>query len=158
MTRGKYWILKSEPAEYSFDDLMAEKDRTTPWDGIRNYQARNMIRDEMSIGDTALFYHSGKNQKEVVGLAKIASEAYPDPSQFQSSSRYFDAKSSLEDPRWLCRSVRGIEPLAQPVPLSLIKSTEALAKCRLVARGNRLSVFPITKAEFEAILSLARRD
>ncbi len=157
MSSIRHWILKSEPTEYSFDDLMAEEGQTTPWDGIRNYQARNFIRDTMGIGDEALFYHSSTKHRAVVGRVEIVSAAYADSTQFEPESRYFDPKSTRENPRWVCRDVRAVAWLERPVRLEQIRAAPELAGCTLVARGNRLSVFPITDVEYEAIIAMSHR-
>ena len=147
-----YWLMKSEPDAYSIDDL--EKDRMEPWDGIRNYQARNMIRDDMKIGDKAFFYHSGCKVPAVVGIMKIASAAYPDPTQFDSRSNYYDPKSSEDDPRWLLVDVAFEKKLRRPITLKELKVHPGLADFRLNQRGNRLSIFPVSKAHWNIVLGL----
>ena len=147
-----YWLMKSEPDNYSIDDL--ERDRREPWDGIRNYQARNLIRDEMQVGDEAVFYHSSCKVPAAVGLMRIVSDAYPDPTQFDAKAKYFDAGSDPENPRWLLRDVEFIRKLERPVTLKELKAHPALADFRLNKRGNRLSVFPITEDEWNTILAL----
>lgn len=144
--------MKSEPDAYSIDDL--ERDGTEPWDGIRNYQARNMIRDDMKMGEQVLFYHSSCKVPAVVGIAKIASAAYPDPTQFDPRSKYYDEKSPEEDPRWLLVDIAFEKKLARPIPLSELKEHPGLADFRLVQRGNRLSIFPVSKEHYELVLSL----
>lgn len=147
-----YWLMKSEPDAYSIDDL--ERDGTEPWDGIRNYQVRNMIRDDMQVGDEALFYHSSCKVPGVVGVMRIVSEAYPDPTQFDANSKYFDARSDPDEPRWLLRDVEFIRKLSRPIPLKELKAHPDLAEFQLNKRGNRLSIFPVGKAEWDLILSL----
>lgn len=147
-----YWLMKSEPDAYSIDDL--ERDGTEPWDGIRNYQVRNMIRDDMQVGDEALFYHSSCKVPGVVGVMRIVSEAYPDPTQFDANSKYFDARSNPDEPRWLLRDVEFIRKLSRPIPLKELKAHPDLAEFQLNKRGNRLSIFPVGKAEWDLILSL----
>jgi len=147
-----YWLMKSEPNEYSIDDL--ERDGTEPWDGIRNYQARNLMRDDMNIGDNVLFYHSSCKVPAVVGLAKIASEAYPDPTQFDPKNKHYDAKSKEEDPRWLLVDVAFVRKTKRPISLSELKEHPALADFRLNKRGNRLSIFPVDKKHWDVVLSL----
>jgi predicted RNA-binding protein with PUA-like domain len=147
-----YWLMKSEPDAYSIDDL--EKDRMEPWDGIRNYQARNMIRDDMKIGDQAFFYHSSCKVPAVVGVMKIASEAYPDPTQFDKKSNYHDAKSKEDDPRWLLVDVAFERKLSRPVTLKELKEHPALDDFLLNKRGNRLSIFPVSEDHWNVILSL----
>ena len=147
-----YWLMKSEPDAYSIDDL--KRDKTEPWDGIRNYQARNLIRDDMSIGDEAIFYHSSCKEPGAVGLAKIVSDAYPDPTQFDSRSKYYDPKSPEENPRWLLRDVMFVRKLTRNITLKEIKTHPGLADFRLVQRGNRLSIFPVDKKHWDLLLSL----
>lgn len=147
-----YWLMKSEPDAYSIDDL--ERDGTEPWDGIRNYQVRNMIRDDMQVGDEALFYHSSCKVPGVVGVMRIVSEAYPDPTQFDANSKYFDARSDPDEPRWLLRDVEFIRKLSRPITLKELKAHPDLAEFQLNKRGNRLSIFPVGKAEWDLILSL----
>jgi predicted RNA-binding protein with PUA-like domain len=149
------WLIKSEPGSFSFDDLLAADNQTTVWDGVRNYQARNFMRDGMKPGDKVLYYHSSTSEPGVVGVAEVASDPYPDPSQFDRRSRYFDPKSSPEQPRWFVVDVRAVSPLARTVTLSELKDDPSLAGLRLVQRGNRLSVMPVSGAEFRRIVSLA---
>lgn len=149
-----YWLMKSEPASYSIDDLA--RDRETHWDGIRNYQARNMIRDEMRPGDHAFFYHSSCEEPAIVGIMKISGKAYPDPSQFDPDSKYYDAKSSDTEPRWFMIDVRYQRKLAHPITLAELKNRPGMTGLRLLKRGNRLSVFPVDKKHWDAILKLAK--
>jgi predicted RNA-binding protein with PUA-like domain len=144
--------MKSEPDAYSIDDLA--RDGTEPWDGIRNYQARNMMRDDMKIGDEILFYHSSCKIPAVVGIAKVASEAYPDPTQFDPKAKYYDPKSKEEDPRWILVDVAFVRKLDRPIPLSELKAHPALADFRLNMRGNRLSIFPVDKKHWDVVLGL----
>lgn len=147
-----YWLMKSEPNEYSIDDL--ENDRTEPWDGIRNYQVRNMIRDDMQVGDQAFFYHSSCKVPAVVGIMKIASEAYPDPTQFDPANKHYDARSPQDSPRWLLVDVAFERKLERPVTLKELKSHPGLVDFRLNQRGNRLSIFPVSEEHWELILGL----
>lgn len=147
-----YWLMKSEPDAYSIDDL--ERDRMQPWDGVRNYQARNMLRDEMQPGDQAFFYHSSCETPAVVGIMKIASQAYPDPTQFDPRSKYFDPKSTDESPRWFVVDVAFERKLKRPVTLREIKDEGSLTGFTLTRRGNRLSVFPVTEKHWRAVLEL----
>ncbi len=147
-----YWLMKSEPDAYSIDDLV--RDGRDMWDGIRNYQARNMMRDDMRIGDEVFFYHSNCKQPAVVGIAKVASKPYPDPTQFDPESRYYDPKSDPDDPRWLLVDVEFVRKLDRPVTLKEIKSEPALDGMILTRRGNRLSIMPVSKAHWKKILSL----
>lgn len=149
-----YWLMKSEPDAYGIDDL--ERDGREPWDGIRNYQARNMIRDDMQVGDEAIFYHSRVKEPAAVGLMKIVSDAYPDHTQFDAKSNYFDAKSDPENPRWLMRDVAFIRKLKRPVTLKELKEHPALEGFTLTKKGNRLSIFPVTEAQWNTILELEK--
>ena len=148
----KYWLMKSEPDAYSIDDL--ERDGREMWDGIRNYQARNMMRDDMKIGDEVLFYHSNCKEPGVVGIARVVSEPYPDPTQFDSKSRYFDPKSDPDDPRWCLVDVEFIRKLSRNVTLTEIKSQKSLEDMILTRKGNRLSIMPVSKKHWNKILSL----
>ena len=144
--------MKSEPDDYSIDDL--KKDKVEPWDGIRNYQVRNMFRDDMRVGDKAFFYHSSCKVPAVVGVMTIASEAYPDPTQFDPESKYYDPKSDPDDPRWLLVDVKFQRKLKRPIPLTELKETPGLDGFLLTKRGNRLSVFPVDKSHWDRVLSL----
>ncbi len=147
-----YWLMKSEPDAYSIDDL--ERDGREPWDGIRNYQARNMMRDDMKIGDDVFFYHSSCKEPGIVGIMKVASEPYPDPTQFDSSSRYFDPKSSRDDPRWYLVDVEFVRKLERTIALAEIKAAKGLDGLLLTRKGNRLSIMPIEKKHWDKLLSL----
>jgi predicted RNA-binding protein with PUA-like domain len=148
----KHWLMKSEPDAFSIDDL--ERVGTEPWSGVRNYQARNFMR-AMSPGDKILFYHSSTAVPGVVGIAEVATEPYPDPTQFERKSPYFDPKSSREEPRWSLVDVRFKRKLKRVIPLEELKANaDALEGFSLLARGNRLSVLPVTAAQWKTILSL----
>jgi len=146
-----YWLMKSEPETYSIQDL--ERDGRTMWDGVRNYQARNNMR-KMKEGDLVLYYHSRQDPPAAVGQAKVVREAYPDPTQFDEKSRYFDAKASEEDPRWWLVDIEWVETFPSPVALSDIKSESALGDMVLV-NNSRLSVQPVKKAEFDRVRTMA---
>ncbi|MGB5688894.1 MAG: EVE domain-containing protein [Woeseiaceae bacterium] len=146
------WLMKSEPDTYSIDDL--ERDGREPWDGIRNYQARNMMRDEMRIGDEIFFYHSSCEEPGIVGIMKVASEPYPDPFQFDEKSRYFDPKSSRDNPRWELVDVEFVRKLKRTITLTEIKAEKSLADMILTRKGNRLSIMPVAKKHWNKILSL----
>lgn len=146
----QFWLMKSEPDEVSIDDLAARSDRTVPWFGVRNYQARNFMRDAMRIGDRAFFYHSGCAQPGIAGICEIASAPYPDATQFDPEGPYFDPKASQENPRWLLVDVRLAER-TRFVPLSALREHSELANMRLLARGNRLSITPVSAAEWQFI-------
>ena len=148
----RYWLIKSEPQEFSIDALARVK--AEPWSGVRNYQARNFMRDSMQIGDGILFYHSNCAEPGVVGVAEVATEAYPDPTQFDKRGDYYDSASKPEEPRWLLVDVRFKRKLKRTITLSELKGREELDECALVRRGNRLSVMPITRAQWDFILGL----
>ena len=148
----KYWLMKSEPDDFSIDDL--QRVGVEPWTGVRNYQARNFMR-EMKPGDGVLFYHSSTEIPGVAGLAEVASEAYPDPTQFQKKSKYYDEKSTQEDPRWRLVDVKYKRKLKRVIPLEEIKQhADDLGEFALTSRGSRLSVMPVTAAQWKLILSL----
>ena len=153
----QYWLMKSEPDVFSYDDLERAKDRTTLWDGIRNYQARNFMRDEMRVGDGVLYYHSNAQPPGVAGLAEIASEPYPDPTQFDPKSKYHDPKSDPDDPRWILVDVRAVRPLERLVTLAELKAEPDLADMGVVQKGSRLSIQPVTAAEWKLVQKLAKR-
>lgn len=147
-----YWLMKSEPDVFGIDDL--KKVRIEPWDGVRNYQVRNMMRDDMRKGDLAFFYHSNCKIPGIVGMMTIVREAYPDPTQFDARSRYHDPKSDPAEPRWLAVDVRYKKKFRDVLPLQVLKAQRKLAQLPLVRRGNRLSVMPVTRAQWEFILTL----
>jgi predicted RNA-binding protein with PUA-like domain len=147
-----YWLMKSEPDAYSIDDL--ERDGREPWDGIRNYQARNMMRDDMKIGDEVFFYHSNCKEPGIVGIMKVASEPCPDPTQFDKKSEYYDPKSPREAPRWCLIDVEFVRKLDRTITLAEIKETKGLDGLILTRKGNRLSIMPIEKKHWSKLLSL----
>ena len=151
----RYWLMKSEPDDYSFDDLMAEPDQTAHWDGVRNYQARNFMSKEMSLGDGVLFYHSNCKPPHVVGVATVASEAYPDHTSWDEKSKYFDAKSTPESPRWFMVDVKAIRKLTRVVPLQDIKDNPRLSEMKVIQKGQRLSVQPVTLEEYNEVLHMS---
>ena len=153
----RHWLLKTEPEAFSFDDLLASPKRTTGWSGVRNYQARNLLRDEMKKGDKVFIYHSNAEPPCVVGEAEVVREGYPDPTQFDPKDDHFDPQSSKDAPRWFQVDVRAVRKLPQPVPLPRIRETRALEKMALIQRGQRLSVQPVAAAEYAAILALAAK-
>jgi predicted RNA-binding protein with PUA-like domain len=146
----QFWLMKSEPAEISIDDLAGMPNQTVPWFGVRNYQARNFMRDEMSVGDGVLFYHSSCAQPGIVGLAKVASTAYPDSTQFDSGGKYFDAKASAEAPRWMLVDVKLVKK-TKLLSLQEIRATPALSDMLLLQKGSRLSITPITPPQWQLI-------
>ncbi|MDA1001221.1 MAG: EVE domain-containing protein [bacterium] len=149
----RHWLMKSEPSVFSFDALMKRPQKTDPWEGVRNYQARNFMR-EMKKGDRVLFYHSSCLPPHIAGIAEVAREAYPDPTALDKKSKYFDPKSTKENPRWFMVDVRGIEKIQRPVPLADLKANKKLAGMRITQRGQRLSVQPVTEAEFGEVLKM----
>ena len=149
-----YWLMKSEPDAYSIDHLRSQKRRTDHWDGIRNYQARNFMRDQMKMGDLAFFYHSNCSEPAVVGIMEIVSAAYPDHTAFDPNEKHFDAKSDPDNPSWLMVDVKFKKKLKMPITLQAIKAEKKLADMRLVQRGNRLSILPVTPSEWRHILKM----
>ena len=143
--------MKSEPDVFSFEDLKARPQQTEPWDGVRNYQARNYMRDAMQLGDLILFYHSNTKPPGVAGIAEVASAPYPDPTAFDPKSKYFDSKSDPDNPRWVLVDVKYKADLKQLVSLEAMKALPELSEMRALQRGNRLSITPVTEAEFRAI-------
>ena len=154
-TQG-YWLFKSEPSAYSFSDLMREEGRTAEWDGVRNYQARNYLRDEVNEGDRVLFYHSGAKSTAVVGTAVVVRGGYPDHTAWDLGSEHPDPKSTPENPTWYMVDIRGEAELANPVTLAQIKATPGLENCSLFKRP-RISIHPITKTEWDIILEMGAR-
>lgn len=145
-----FWLMKSEPDEVSIDDLAAAPGQTVPWFGVRNYQARNFMRDAMQIGDLAFFYHSGCAEPGIAGICEVCSEPYPDETQFVAVNPYFDPKSKPEQPRWWLRDVRFVAK-SRYIALAELRQYPELANMRLLARGNRLSITPVTDAEWAFI-------
>jgi predicted RNA-binding protein with PUA-like domain len=151
-----YWLMKSEPADVSVDDVARLPKQTVPWYGVRNYQARNFMRDQMKIGDGVLFYHSSCPEPGVVGLAEVASTAYPDATQFDKKSKYFDEKATPEAPRWMHVDVKLVRK-TRLLSLDEMRNTPELATMRVLQRGNRLSITPVTPAEWRAVNALLVR-
>ena len=152
----RHWLLKSEPSVFGFADLLAAPGRTTCWDGVRNYQARNFMRDEMRVGDLVLFYHSNADPAGVAGIAEVVREAYPDPTALDGDDPHHDPKSRAEAPTWVMVDVRAVEPFAALVPLERLRATPALAGMELLRRGSRLSVQPVAPDEFAVVVALGR--
>ena len=154
--RKRYWLMKSEPDAFSIDDL--KRVGQEPWNGVRNYQARNFMRDGMKVGDGILFYHSNTKVPGIVGIATVATEAYPDDTQFDPKSDYYDPKATRETPRWLLVDVAFERKLRNTISLDEIKlHADALGEgCPLIARGNRLSILPVTAAQWKLLLSLEK--
>lgn len=154
MAKG-YWLAKTEPGDYSVDDL--ERDGETQWDGVRNYQARNFMRDRMQPGDQVLIYHSMTKPIGVYGIAEVAGPAHPDSTQFDRKNKYFDEKSTEEEPRWWCVDFKHVETFSEPVTRDELKAESGLADMKLLKRGMRLSVMPVEKREFDLIRKMSRR-
>lgn len=154
-----YWLLKSEPSAFSFDDLEASPKRETCWDGVRNYQARNFMRDAMQEGDLAFFYHSSCAEPGIAGIAQIVSSAYPDHTAFDPTDKHFDAASDPDNPRWYMVDVRFERKLARPISLKELKQykDDALQDLALLRRGNRLSVMPVTAEQWNFIVGLEQQ-
>lgn len=151
----QFWLMKSEPYEFSIDDLASRKNQTTYWEGIRNYQARNFMRDKMNIGDKIFFYHSRAKPLAIVGTMEVASEPYPDPSQFDPNSKYFDEKATEEKPRWFLVDVKLIKKFERPVTRDEVKEEESLQDMMLIKKGARLSIQPVQPHEWEKIHEMA---
>ncbi|WP_250624844.1 EVE domain-containing protein [Pinirhizobacter soli] len=147
-----YWLMKSEPDTFSIDDL--KRKGKEAWDGVRNYQARNFMRDGMRVGDKVFFYHSNCAVPGIAGIASVATSAYPDPSQFDPKSHYFDAGAKREDPRWMLVDVKFVRKLKRVITLEELKGLDELADMALVRKGNRLSVMPVSKPHWDYILTL----
>ena len=152
----RYWLIKSEGDCYPITQL--KKDRRTPWSGVRNYQARNFMRDEMQIGDLALFYHSEDKPSGVYGIAQVCSAPHPDESQFDRKDEHYDPKSKRENPTWICVDFRFVEKFEHPISLAELKLDPKLEGMRVRARGDRLSVQPVSKKHFEYVVRLARGE
>ncbi len=148
-----YWLLKSEPDEFGIDDLQALGDTPEPWDGIRNYQARNILRDQVAVGDQAIIYHSSCKRVGIAGSARVVRAAYPDPDQFDPEHKYYDPKASADKVRWFCVDVVFDEKFDELIPLALLKQTPGLEEMVLLNQG-RLSVQPVTAAQWRLIQGL----
>ena len=151
----KYWLMKSEPHVYSWEDLV--NDGKTHWDGVRNYQARNIMRDDMKIGDKVLYYHSNCKPPHVAGIAEICTEGYPDFTAFDSNSKYFDPKSDIDNPRWIMVDLKPIKKMKNIVNLSDMRENPALEGMALLMKGQRLSVQPVSKKHFDIICQMGEK-
>ena len=149
-----HWLMKSEPDVFGIEDLMKRPGKTEPWDGVRNYQARNMMRDDMKKGDLAFLYHSNCKEPGIAGIMKIVREGYPDHTAFDTKQKYFDPKSDPDNPRWYMVDVRHVRKLKRIITLTELKTHDELSGLPLVRRGNRLSVMPISKTHWDFILTL----
>jgi len=152
----RHWLMKSEPAEMSIDDLAKLPRKTAPWTGVRNYTARNFMRDAMRVGDLAFFYHSSCPEPGIAGIVKVSAPAHADPTQFDRKSDYFDPKSTRETPRWVCVDVTFVEK-TRLIPIAEMRASPALDKMVTLQRGNRLSITPVTDGEWKAVLALAKK-
>lgn len=150
----RYWLMKSEPDEVSFDDVLNAPDKTVAWFGVRNYQARNFMRDQMEVGDGVLFYHSSCAVPGVAGIARVASTPYPDASQFDASSHYFDPKATRENPRWISVDVQATGQ-GRYLPLTALRGVPELEDMVLLQKGSRLSISPVTPGQWKKILDMA---
>jgi len=151
----KFWLVKTEPESFSIQDLAAAPKRTTGWSGVRNYQARNFMRDEMKAGDRVLFYHSSTEQPAVVGTAKVVREGHPDPTAWDKGDHHYDAASTPDNPRWFMVDIQLEQVFKQPLLLEKLRGVASLKEMELLRKGSRLSVQPVRKGEFEVILKLA---
>ena len=149
-----YWLIKTDPADFSIEDLKKSKNQTTTWDGVRNYQARNFIRDEMKTGDEVLFYYSQSDPNAVFGICKVTKDAYPDPSQFDKKDKHYFPDADPSNPPWYSVDITLVKELKKPVSVPEIKANPKLKNMSLLQRGNRLSVMPVTKEEFDEILKM----
>jgi predicted RNA-binding protein with PUA-like domain len=152
----RFWLMKSEPSEVSIDDALNARGQTVAWVGVRNYQARNFMRDTMQIGDGVLFYHSSCAEPGIAGLAEVVSTAYPDETQFDAKSKYFDSKATPENPRWMMVDVRALEK-TRLLSLAELREQEKLADMLILKRGNRLSITPVTTDEWRCVVQLLRK-
>jgi predicted RNA-binding protein with PUA-like domain len=154
MARKRYWLMKCEPGAYSIDDL--ERDGVTGWEGVRNFQARNLLRDELQVGDSVLFYASSAEPSGVTGLAEVARAGYPDPFAWKRGHKYYDPDSDPENPTWYTVDIRFVEKFPHIVPLATLKATPGLEDMKVVQKGSRLSVQPVTAQEFQIVCRLGR--
>ena len=152
---SRYWLVKSEPDSFSFDDLLASPNRTTSWDGVRNFQARNSMRDAMKLGDLVFFYHSSTDPAAIVGIAEVVRESYPDHTAFDRKDSHYDPKSKPEAPTWMMVDLRAREALPKPITLSELRGVKGLERMVLLQKGSRLSVQPVTPKEWEIVCRLA---
>lgn len=152
--KKNYWLMKSEPHVFSFDDLKAKPKSTEHWDGVRNYQARNFMRDEMKKGDLVLFYHSSCEVPHVAGIAEVVKEGYPDHTAWDKKSKYYDSKSDKNSPRWFMVDVKWKKKFKHPVTLPELKEKASLKDMRVVQRGQRLSVQPVDKKHFDIVCKM----
>ena len=158
MPRRNHWLFKSEPDAFSFDDLMAAPKRRTHWDGVRNYQARNLLRDDIQVGDGVLYYHSNAKPMAVVGIAKVVRAGYPDHTAWDPDAKYFDPKSDPDEPAWYMVDIEAVAPFPEPLTRDQMKKMAALEDMVLLQRGSRLSIQPVTAKEWRAVCKAAGVD
>ena len=152
-----YWLFKSEPESFSFADLLASPGRTTGWDGVRNYQARNFLRDSIQVGDGILFYHSSTDPTAIAGIAEVVKAGHPDPTAFDAKDHHYDPKSDPASPSWYQVSIRAVRAIDPPLETAKLRTVAALKGMELLRKGSRLSIQPVTAAEWKAVLALADR-
>lgn len=150
----QYWLMKSEPDAFGIEDLANLPKKISPWDGVRNYQARNMLRDDMKVGDLAFFYHSNCQPPGIVGIVKVVKSGYPDHTAFDPESKYFDPKSQPDNPRWFMVDVQLVEKFAHMITLDELRANPLLKDMVLLRKGNRLSITPVTQTQWRAILGM----
>ena len=155
MAKNQFWLFKSEPDVYSIDDL--KKEKKCYWEGVRNYQARNLLRDTIKKGDQVFFYHSNATPPGIVGVAEVAKEGYPDHTQFDENSKYYDPKSKKDEPRWMMVDVKFVEKFKNLVSLDQLKNTPGLEEMMVTKRGARLSIQPVTADEWKIVMKLAKK-
>ena len=151
-----YWLFKTEPDAFSINDLAQRPNQTEPWDGVRNYQARNFLRDSIKLGDLVFIYHSSCKTVGIAGVAEVVKAGYPDVSQFNPESNYYDIKATIDKPRWYCVDVKHVESFNRVLPLSEIKAMPNITEIPLVTKGGRLSVMPVTKNEWQQLYAAAK--
>lgn len=152
-----YWLFKTEPDAFSIDDLANRPQQTEPWDGVRNYQARNFLRDDIALGDKVFIYHSSCKAVGIAGVAEVVKAGYPDTTQFDPESKYYDPKSSETNPRWFRVDVKFVEKFSSVIPLSTIKSMPTITDLGVVKKGSRLSIMPVVEAEWQQLFAVAKR-
>lgn len=152
-----YWLFKTEPDAFGIDDLRARPEQTEPWDGVRNYQARNFLRDQVALGDKVFIYHSSCKEVGIAGVAEVVRAGYPDESQFNPEAKYFDPKSSPDNPRWFRVDVKFEKKFAKVLPLKAIKANPDIQEIGLVKKGHRLSIMPVEPAEWDILITMAGR-
>lgn len=150
----KYWLMKSEPSTFGISDLASRPNQTEPWEGVRNYQARNFMRNDMQVGDEAFFYHSNCSEPGIVGIVKIVKAAYPDSFAFDKKSQYYDPKSTPDNPRWFMVDVKLTQRFDSPISLAALKENPLLNEWALVKKGNRLSILPVTSEQWQIVLNM----